>query len=172
MSAITVVYPRFFTSAHKGKGGVVVSRGDLGVELLYDMLVDKAHNHGTWAFQSAVIDQALRLFGDFHDWAEAQRKDPHITGYNARFIEDTLKFIETGERDLCHENWMALVNENPHAAQLAGAHERAAPRLWQSPSTVTALQKWCSHPNGVEDLLCTLHLLFGRARSDAGRLIF
>lgn len=165
MAHTAVVYPRCFTSVHVGPATVIASRGDLAVDVLYGMLVDRAHNHSSWAFRKQILDAALRLFGNFNDWVDAQRKNPRVAGYNADFVEDTLQYIETGERKMCLENWIELMSEGHPPIHLAGTHSHAAPRLWQSPSTVKTIQKWCQHPNGVNDLLSTLHLLFGRARA-------
>lgn len=166
MSTPTVyVYPRLYNSVHPGQGGVVKSSGDAAVDLLYGMLIDKACSTGTWNFRKSVIDLALTLFGNFNAWVSSHRENPEIAGMNRRFIEDTLRYIETGERELRIENWIELVSEGQPVIHLAGIHENVAPRLWQSPSTAKCLQQWCSHQDGVEDLLGTLHLLFGRART-------
>ncbi len=160
-----VVYPRSFTSVHAGYGGMVISKGDLAVDLLYGLLIDRAKKHTSLKFRLAVLDAALRLFGDFDSWVTAQRANTHLVGFNAKFLDDTLRYIATGERELRHENWIELMSDGRPPIHLASVHPHAAPRLWQSPSTAKILQQWCSHPNGVEDLLSTLHLLFGRARS-------
>ncbi len=162
---IVTIYPRLYTSMLPGPSALVRSRGDLAVGLLEDWLVDRRFIHNRWEFESFVLDTALRLFGDFQTWVQAQRNNPQITGYNKAFIEDTLKFINGEDRELQLVNWIELVSQGHADIHLADLRvPRVTPRLQQSPSTVKALVNWCSRPNGLEDLLQTLNLLFGRAR--------
>ena len=162
---IVTMYPRLFTSLHSGPTGVIQSKGDVAVGLLYEMMVDRRYTHDRWAFQAHVLDTAVRLFGDFSIWVAAQRANPAMIGHNKAFIEDTLKFIEGEPRELCIENWIELVSQGQGDIHLADLRiPLVQSRLRQSPSTVKALQKWCSRPKGLEDLLSTLHLLFGQAR--------
>lgn len=159
-----VVYPRGFTSVGDGDGLVTLSKGDLAVELLYGMMNDRAHKHGFWGFQSQVIDAAIRLFGDFDAWVKAQREDPQLAGHAVQFIDDTLAYLETGERQMRHESWIGLISDTNQTARAASAASSAFNGPSTAPSTDRVLQRWCSHPNGVDDLLATLNLLFGRAR--------
>lgn len=165
MSGTVVIrYPRLYTSVHAGPSSVIQSKGDLAVNLLYDTLVDRRYNHTNFAFQAQVIDVALRLFGDFGIWLEAQRHNPQIVGHNRAFLDDTLKFIAGGDRDLRIENWIELVSSDEADIHLANLRiPQIAPRPQQSPSTIVLLQNWCSRPDGLEDLLSTMYLLFGRA---------
>ncbi len=165
MSGIVVIrYPRLYTSVHAGPTSVIQSKGDLAVNLLYETLVDRRYNHNRFAFQAQVIDVALRLFGDFSVWIDAQMHNPQIVGHNRAFLEDTLKFIAGSDRELRIENWIELVSSDEANIHLADLRvPQIAPRLQQSPSTVVAIQKWCSRPEGLEDLLGTMYLLFGRA---------
>lgn len=162
---VLTVYPRLFTSARPGPGGVLQSKGDIAVGLLYEMLMDRRFPNDRWAVQSQVLDSAERLFGDFGQWIQLQRDNPQIAGTSMAFIEDTLKFIDGADRELQLANWMELVPQGQADIHLADLQvPRVAARLTQSPSTVKALQLWCSRPNGLEDLTETLHILFGRAR--------
>lgn len=166
MSGVTIVYPRLYTTHAAGPDGVIKSKGDLAVGLLYEMSVDRRFSNNRLVFETHVLDAAMRLFGDFDQWVRTQFQNPQIVGHNRAFLEDTLQFIAGGERELRLENWIELVSEEQADIHLADLRPpRIAPRPQQSPSTVKAIQAWCSRPNGLEDLLGTLHLLFGRARS-------
>jgi hypothetical protein len=159
------MYPRLYTSARPGNNTVLQSKGDIAVGLLMEMLVDRRFPHARWAFQSQVLDCALRLFGDFSQWVEMQRQNPQVAGASMAFVEETLRFIEGTPRELSLANWIELVPQGQANIHLADLQvPRITPRLHQSPSTVKALQLWCSRPDGLEDLLESLHLLFGRAR--------
>ncbi len=164
----TYVYPRLYTSRHEGGEGVVVSEGDQSIELLYKQFIDRSTNTNTWPFTRTVLLNALRVFGDFRDWLDDQKSNPNIVGYNRQFLADTLCFIETGKRELSVHSWFDLVSEGG-----ASHHAHAVPQrlldskqlLASSESSLELLQKWIAQPNGLEDLLNTMHLLFGKARN-------
>ena len=163
-----IVYPRLYTSRHIAGEGVLVSQGDESIELLYKQMVDASTNTRSWPFYRNVLTNALRLFGDFRSWVDDQRGNPNIVGYNRNFLADTLAFIDTGKRELPVPTWIDLVSEGG-----ASHHAHAVPPrllengqlLASSESSLQLLQKWISQPNGLEDLLNTLHLLFGKARN-------
>lgn len=162
---VITTYPRLYTSLQEGPSAIINSKGDIAVDLLYEMMVDRRYSHTSWQFQQHVLQAAIRLFGDFQTWISAQRANPQVIGRNLAFIEDTLAYIEGGDRELCLANWMELVSQGHADIHITDLNIHSfGSRLQQSPSTVKALQKWCSRPNGLEDLLGTLHLLFGRAR--------
>ncbi|WJJ54911.1 virion structural protein [Xanthomonas phage RTH11] len=161
-----IVYPRLYTSRLPGGEGVQVSQGDESIELLYKVLVDRNTNTRAWPFQASVLENAMRLFGDFREWAQEQLSNPNVIGYNRQFIQDTFNFIENGQRELSVQTWLDLVSEGG-----AGHHAHAIPQrlldtkllLQSSQSSLELIQKWVSQRNGLEDLLNTMHLLFGRA---------
>lgn len=161
-----IVYPRLYTSRLSGGEGVQVSQGDESIELLYKVLVDRNTNTRAWPFHASVLENAMRLFGDFREWAQEQLSNPNVIGYNRQFIQDTFNFIENGQRELSVQAWLDLVSEGG-----AGHHAHAIPQrlldtkllLQSSQSSLELIQKWVSRRNGLEDLLNTMHLLFGRA---------
>lgn len=163
-----IVYPRLYTSRLSEGEGVVVSQGDESVELLYKVFVDSNTNTRAWPFHRSVLINALRLFGDLKDWAQEQLSNPNVVGYNRQFIIDTLNYLETGTRELSVQTWSDLVSEGG-----AGHHAHAIPQrlldnkllLKSSESSLQLLQKWAAHEGGMADLITTLHLLFGKARS-------
>lgn len=164
-----IVYPRLYTSRLKDGEGVVVSQGDESIELLYKVFIDRNTNTlASWPFISSVLTNALRLFGDFREWAQEQLVNPNVVGYNRQFVQDTLNFIDGQPRELSVDTWSDLLSEGG-----AGHHAHAiAPRLLDSKrllessdDSLQLLQKWVSQPNGLADLINTLHLLFGKARN-------
>lgn len=164
-----IVYPRLYTSRLKDGEGVVVSQGDESIELLFKTSLDRSVNvRNAWPFHRSVLINALRLFGDLREWAVEQLSNPNIVGYNRQFVTDTMNFIETGKRELSVATWADLVSEGG-----AGHHAHAIPQRLldtkllstSSDTSLQMLQKWVSQPNGFEDLINTLHLLFGKARN-------
>lgn len=158
-----ISYPRLFTSLAEGTDSVVASNGDGSVALLYELYVNRTINTDTWTFRRRVLECALRLFGDFDTWVHLQHKNPHVVGYNSEFVYDTLRYLEGEPRRLPVQSWLELLTERETAKPLEflSPHSLSAIR---TVSTVNALQTWCRRPNGFDDLICSLHVLFGRAR--------
>lgn len=165
MPQITI-YPRLYTSRRAAGGSVVVSKGDEAVQTLNEFLQNRSVNTLSWSYRRQVVDSALRLFGEFAPWLQDQLNNPRVVGYNLEFLKDTLQFIRTGKRDLCLANWLELVAEGD---DLANAAEISRTRVdnftsVRDETTVQLIQAWCAHPGGIEDLVGTLHILFGRSR--------
>lgn len=163
MSTITI-YPRLYTTRRPFGDGVVTSQGDETVNTLFGFLQDRTVNTTGWTYRNKVFQCALRMFGDIDQWFKDQRNNPRITGYNLEFLKDTLQYIRTGVRELSIESWVELVaEENSHAAEpthLIGKSLALGPQE----NTIKLLQAWCSRNGGFEDLVGTLHVLFGSAR--------
>ena len=163
-----VVYPRLYTSYQPEGEDVVVSQGDESIELLYKVLIDRNTNTRSWPFYQSVLRNADRLFCDLRVWFQDQLANPNIFGYNRQFIADTLNFIESGQRELSVQSWLDLVTEGGDRHHAHAVPQRlidAKVQFCSSDSSLELLQKWASQPNGLEDLLNTLHLLFGKARN-------
>ena len=163
-----IVYPRLYTTRVPDGDSVVVSEGDESIELLYKILLDRNTNSRSWPFYRNVLSNAMRLFGDLRTWFQDQKSNPNLVGYNAQFLTDTLNFIESGKRELSVTTWGDLLTEGgtAHHANAVPSHltsRRATSEI--SDSSNLFLQKWASQPNGLEDLLMTLHLCFGKARN-------
>lgn len=163
-----IVYPGLYTSRLPDGDSVIVSQGDESVELLYKVFIDQSTNTRSWPFYRSVLLNAQRLFGDLQLWFQDQESNPNIVGYNRQFLTDTLNFIECGKRELSVHSWADLVskgglNHHAHAVPQRLTDNRAT--LLSSDSSLVLLQKWVAQPNGFEDLLTTLHLLFGKVRN-------
>lgn len=163
-----IVYPRLYTTRLPDGDSVVVSEGDESIEMLYKILLDRNTNSRSWPFYRNVLSNAMRLFGDLRTWIQDQKSNPNLVGYNAQFLMDTINFIETGKRELSVGTWSDLLTEGgtAHHANAVPPHltnSRATSEI--SDSSNLFLQKWVSQPNGLEDLLMTLHLCFGKARN-------
>lgn len=161
MTTLTI-YPRRYT-ARKQVGEPHVSRGDGDVVLLFEDLTNSRVNTLTWGFRKRVIDCALRLFGNFDRWLEDQQRNPDVSGYNVLFLDDTLTYISTGTRQMQPMNWLSLLSEGDGKTSKPSIRFELTEDVSRNKKTVDIIQKWCSHPRGVEDLAQTLFVLFGTA---------
>lgn len=159
MSLLTV-HPRFFTTiTPHPEGGAVVSEGDSSISTLYDLYMGRKVNTASWAFRSQVLAQALRVFGNFQEWLEYNRSNGSLSGYNRDFLEDTVRYIQTGRRQMVVMNWIELMDEIDRRDRPTVV--KVPLTLLSNANTVQVLQAWCSHTDGIEDLVQTLYVLFG-----------
>lgn len=159
-----ISYPRCYVSVDKSDG-VIISKGDQTVQYLYDFHVNRTGNTTNWQFRKQVLQSALRLFGELDQWLLLQARNPRVAGNNAAFIHDTLNFIRTGERQLAIENWIELLDEDDDMSPIPTlGHAKETFALHAGETTIQLLQNWAKQAGGMQDLLCTLHVLFGQAR--------
>jgi hypothetical protein len=120
-----------------------------------------------WEFRRRVIAEAKRLFGGNYNWFILQDNNAQRVDWNYKFLLDTIRFIATGRRELSIHSWpMMLSDEPPTGLQLIGGRSDVQDLFKQlalATSIEAMLQKWCSQPKGFDDLMYTLHMLFGKA---------
>ena len=146
------------------------------VDSLYNEWIDRGAEVVNFDFREKVLIVAMDAFGtaDFRRWYEAQLLSPVYGDLHGRFLEDTLQFIEIGQRTMSLQNWMALVNERDTGERQSVLGDKAKAffgipvpgfrdRRSQNEFLLPIIQQWNTHPSGFEDLLLTLHILFGAA---------
>lgn len=161
-----MTYPRCFTTGlRKDAGGNRLCKGDPEIIALYQIYLNRTVDTSGWSFRKRVLANALRLFGEFKLWTETQSVNPVINGYNLEFLSDTLNFIQTGQRRMGIMQWFELLNEVSEISTV-DQHTRLSPiTIPALQSTERTLQKWCSHPNGFDDLMLSLNVFFGAERA-------
>lgn len=120
-----------------------------------------------WDFQKRVVQEALRLLSGNYNWFILQDNNAQKVDWSYRFLIDTIRFIATGRREINIHQWPMLLSDEPVTGlQLIGGRsdiQDLFKKLALSTSTEAMLQKWCMQPKGFDDLMFTLHLLFGKA---------
>lgn len=143
------------------------------VENIYSTYLKNEINVSSLEFREKVLSVAFDAFGvsRFDVWMLAQFKNPAAGDFHRRFLEDTIKFIQTGKRDIPLETWGALIqitDEGNHIGSMPESIREffdlgAQPNnqnKWNL-SVVDIVTDWCSHDGGFEDLIGTLHIFFG-----------
>lgn len=142
------------------------------IEELYLAMQTAQASTKSFDFRERILLVALHAFGtdSFLDWLILQEKSPYLSDVHRRFINDTLNFISTSERAMSVVTWKSFIT----VRELNGAD--AKPELKTRAffsitgpvdtkserfSLKTVLTNWVSQPGGFEDLLFTLHILFG-----------
>lgn len=144
------------------------------VERLYSQYINRAPNCTSFEFKRDVLKTALTAFGTplFDFWYRMQFKSPASGSLHREFLEDTLHFIQEGRRNVSLETWGSLLNGEEgrqgsdqislYAEEFFGITSGGVHRYPSNRQLTEVIQRWCSKPNGLEDLLCTMHLLFGK----------
>lgn len=162
MSIIT--FPRNFVSLkdNDSEHAVTESAGDHAVAELYDIYANGERNTQGLHYRMAVLDAALRLFGDWNRWVSLQSHNQGLSGYSLQCLSDTLDTLNGHCRCMSPWTWMDLMADQK---RLAYSPTVKTHRLPQAPSvgmgTEEVLQRWCSKPQGFYDLLQTLYAFFG-----------
>lgn len=170
----TLTYPRGFQRYLSEDDGNLTNLsnqqvpGDRELETLYRLCVYRQANVDGWTYRERVLQTALRLFGNFSAWVLLQERNPYLYGTNYDFLQDTYQFIRTGQRNCSTFSWIEIMDEQPPANPGRRAHLRNLDLGKLLPDTAAGLThevlaKWCSQPDGFEDMLFSLHVLFGIA---------
>lgn len=119
-----------------------------------------------------VIKLAKVLFSNpsFFKWIQLQTDHGHISDLHNTFLIDTLEYLTTGQRQLEISQWVGLIEKSIKTTATKVDIARFFDReLYGSmgydkllPSTVNdILDIWVRKPNGFEDLLISLYVIFG-----------
>ena len=144
------------------------------IEGLYSDYVRNNINTEIFEFRKKVLEAAMGAFGtdSFLVWYLSQFSSPAASDLHNRFLSDTIKYISCGARDMSLETWQSLLIITDEGNNIGSIPEKTKEffgvynngdlsRADSNTSLVDVIQKWCSKENGLEDLLGTLHILFG-----------
>jgi hypothetical protein len=147
------------------------------IEELYGTYIKRAGDTGSIAFKDKILEAALSAFGtrSFYAWVKQQHLSPSCGELHYRFLTETVAYLGGKKlREMSLQNWMFLISIEDSATATQRYHDVVADFFGLDSSNpngahiakrnddlIDVLQMWCSHPNGIEDLLQTLHLLFG-----------
>lgn len=137
------------------------------VVALYSEFTEPGALVANWEFRSKVIRLAMQLFAGRTNWFIGIDSDTTVQEYNYEFILDTVRYIATGKRRISIHSWPTLISHHDEAA--ATKEHSEVRKLFHSMALTTnpveLIQQWCTHPGGVDDLMFTLNILFGRLES-------
>lgn len=145
------------------------------IETSFTQLIRQDQLVKDFDFRERNISAILQAFGtqDFEGWYMAQFKSPSFGDLHCRFLDDCLRFIMTGERQLSVQTWDALLDNSDTAIDETELSEAAQQFFWpkklvselrpgeRSRSLVHVVHEWLARPNGFTDLLYSSHILFG-----------
>ncbi len=156
------IYPRGFSVSETSVSNLTTRiPGDAEVSLLFWNLVKGDDNIFDHPYTKSVMRCAVRLIGtDFNRWLVSQRNNEFLHTNAINFLNDTLRYLETGNRSVSVNNWIELLDEKPDPL----------PRKLTTPVVAeparelnlnTYLKTWLSKPDGLVDLVFSLYTMYG-----------
>jgi len=140
------------------------------IEQIWSHLLRYNHAVLDFDYRQKVLLVALNAFGvdNFQTWTMAQFAGPSTGEMHAEFLEDTLAFIMTGKRKMQLVNWLPLLtlsdlntNVTIPTEEIKAFFVDPQSNRARNVKLIDVLQRWCSHEGGFEDMIQTLHILFG-----------
>lgn len=144
---------------------VSVSAGN--VENLYKEFMTQARKVTNIDMVEDIYAVAVNAFGtdNFYDWLHMQTQNPYFTADHRDFLNETLEFIFGKERLISMGSWRQLIelHMNQTGPVIQGyRYQQFFNSSGKEEVGITAIiRKWMSRPGGPQDLLATLHILFG-----------
>lgn len=115
-----------------------------------------------WPVKRCALEAALCLFGktSLTLWLRETIKQSSYGYRQDEFIEDTLRFIYTGQRRLSVQSWKPLLSSEGSADVQYRVKRETFP-FSTNMNMSECLSRWCAHPKGLQDMVCALDILFG-----------
>lgn len=140
-------------------------QGDPRVHALFVEFTNHPKTAVTWDFQKRVIDLAQDLFQGEYSWFIRQDSNALLKDQNYAFVLDTVRFIATGRRRFSIHTWPALVTYEVPVVKESVQGRRdiflLSEELKVPLNSDKFIQQWLSQKNGFNDMMYTLHMLFG-----------
>lgn len=159
------------------KEDVLDGEVDLEIEKLFNLYNRIATEVNLKDLRLQTLQHAFDYFSPFNgfeNWVTFNIKEVPLTGLQARFLEDTLKFIQTGRRDIGITGWEYLLRQDNEGSSAnaeniiikskeAKVSKLAYPYTFKNKGSNyhdTSLGRWLSHPYGFQDMIWSLKILF------------
>lgn len=159
----------YYNKSLVNKDRTVISNSE--VENLFKALIQSSWSGNSFEYRERVLKAALSAFGtkSFFDWCQLQNESPYFTDLHRRFLNDTFEFIKTGKRTMAVGTWASIIRPRPIASMDRNTEYKVTEyfrlnqgSLLRRPFGITdTVVGWTSQPGGVEDMVATLHILFG-----------
>lgn len=168
---------QLFNKGINPKVSKYTANGD--VVALWDAVCSGIPEYKTFEFKERILRTALGAFGTekIVDWIGTQTLSPYFSDYHRRWIDETLWFIYAGKRrQMSNNNWKVLLTTNgendkgPRFSRtvnhfLLGEKLRTETyeELFRGNLTVAEfVGNWCAADDGLDDLIGSLNVLFGK----------
>lgn len=142
-----------------------VHQVDEEVVALYKEWINCGRGRPTWDYISRLIQSLKNHIPDINRFIYNQRYNKRLTGHNYNVLHELVKFINTGRHDLSPKSAMNLLEYSswrPDEGISRGklAKDRIVNRV-EGVMGTEYISRWLTQDNAVEDIVCTMYILFG-----------
>lgn len=164
---IVAIKHRLFDNA--ALGNVSARTANREVVGLWEDCIAGDPAYKTFEFREKILKAALAAFGTrtIRDWVLAQSESPYHTEYQQRWIHETMDFVfNESRRKFTYNVWFPLITTG--RSDRAGVNTELVKSIlgvgaeFEHLPLRNFLQMWASRERGVDDLLESLNLLFGK----------
>lgn len=126
-----------------------------------------------WENDLEICRHALFCFGDFNRWIDYHLNQVALSDWCFAFLEDTIRFIRTGQRRYSVHSLESFIRPDTDVQvsnELRKNRLKSLSEFWSAkdnPMPDNYIGLWCSHENGLRDLVSTLSVLFTGRRVQA-----
>lgn len=120
-------------------------------------------------FRERILSAAFKSFNSLslYSWLQMQSM-PETTGsLHEKFLDETLNYIVTGKREINIVQWIRLLEADTKTLSVNFSFDKQFDRTrfthtnFESNLTTDIVQRWVSLPDGFQDLMISLHVIFG-----------
>lgn len=124
----------------------------------------------SFEFREMILVQALSAFGTntFKQWVDAQIDNEHSGDNHYRWIDETLLFVLAGKPRLFQHNTWQVVLSADKAETKVRTYTKTMNQflvkneLYKRLTMKSFITEWVRRPGGIDDLLISLHVCFGK----------
>ena len=132
------------------------------VDALYTDILETPSKMMLFEWREQLMATALHAFGtqDVKLWVKVQDDSPHCGQHHTHFIEDCLRFAETGKRERVLSIWHNIISDEDYGTMnIASNYLRQS--VFRNAKLPELLTSWVAQRGGYDDLLISMNILFG-----------
>jgi hypothetical protein len=140
---------------------------------LWSSATSGADEYNTFAFKEKILQCALSSFGEYKliDWIEAQFSSPEFSDTHSKWIDETIMFVYGGySRELDYNTWLTILSIGGNTPITKTISPVVKKYLYNADTLSNRkndtikrfILNWVRQSNGVDDLLASLNVLFGK----------
>lgn len=169
------LYPRGILSGYRDivdnesnslvEDNIIYVNGSSAVEDLWEHFKNSNDSNPDRLIACTIAAQWLRVTqGDFAGWLALQEQNQYLKQRTIDFLEDTLKYIETGRRVMSIYTWQHLLSDAD--IRITQGLRPTLVTEFARNDTTELLSKWLSHRDGLADMMISLRSLFGKEKPE------
>jgi hypothetical protein len=163
---------------HNTKYNIETKKGIKQVSNLFvDELWNMYNNHDikftNFYHREKILTTAMDAFytDSFLNWCKLQTSSPYFSSIHKQFLNETFSYLEGRSRSMTITTWPTIIfpadlkqGDVDHVYKLDDYFDDATTPLKRVTKTSMheTLVRWTCQENGFEDLLVSLHILFGK----------